>query len=36
MSYSYQWLDVPWGDGDMGTYVRKPLYGELVEMNDSN
>lgn len=20
MSYSYQWLDVPWGDGDMGTY----------------
>ncbi|KAG7235874.1 hypothetical protein INR49_002071 [Caranx melampygus] len=27
MSYSYQWLDVPWGDGDMGSWAdRSPLH----------
>ncbi|XP_071024896.1 ankyrin repeat and SOCS box protein 5-like isoform X4 [Oncorhynchus clarkii lewisi] len=27
MSYTYQWLDVPWGDGDMGSWAdRSPLH----------
>ncbi|XP_067354943.1 ankyrin repeat and SOCS box protein 5-like isoform X2 [Channa argus] len=27
MSYIYQWLDVPWGDGDMGSWAdRSPLH----------
>ncbi|XP_075904928.1 ankyrin repeat and SOCS box protein 5-like isoform X2 [Nelusetta ayraudi] len=27
MSYRYQWLDVPWGDGDIGSWAdRSPLH----------
>ncbi|TSX30748.1 Ankyrin repeat and SOCS box protein 5 [Bagarius yarrelli] len=26
MPYSYQWLDVPWGDGDLGTYNAESLH----------
>uniref|UniRef100_A0A8C5D5G3 Uncharacterized protein n=1 Tax=Gouania willdenowi TaxID=441366 RepID=A0A8C5D5G3_GOUWI len=27
MSYTYQWLNVPWGDGDMGSWAdRSPLH----------
>ncbi|KTF91128.1 hypothetical protein cypCar_00028282, partial [Cyprinus carpio] len=27
MAYSYEWLDVPWGDGDLGSWAdRSPLH----------
>lgn len=29
MSYTYQWLDVPWGDGDLGMYSAETLSHQI-------